>query len=78
MLSAVAVRRHVFFRRFGCVVDGVCLMVGRHVRLIHGCDNVFHLVEPGCFAMVPRCVLMMFRRIFVELAQYRHAMSLPK
>ena len=70
MLLAVAVRRHVLFRRLRCVVDGVRLVVGRHMRLIHRCHNVFHLVEPGCFAMVPRCVLMMFSRIFMEFAQY--------
>ena len=66
---AAAVRRHVLFRSLRRIVDGVHLVIGRHMRLIHRRQNVFHLVKLGCFAVVPCCVLMMFCRTFMELAQ---------
>ena len=68
-LLAAAVRRQVLFRSLRCIVDGVHLVVGRHMRLIHRRQNVFHLVKLGCFAMVPCCVLMMFSRTFMKFAQ---------
>ena len=69
MLLAVAVRRQVLFRRLCCVVDGVRLVVGRHMRLIHCRQNVFHLMKLGGFSVVPCCVLVMFCRTFMEFAQ---------
>jgi hypothetical protein len=69
MLLAVAVRRQVLFRSLRCIVDGVHLVVGRHMRLIHRRQNVFRRVQLGCFAVVPCCVLVMFCRTFMELAQ---------
>jgi hypothetical protein len=60
MLLAVAVRRQVLFRSLRCIVDGVHLVVGRHMRLIHRRQNVFRRVQLGCFAVVPCCVLVMF------------------
>jgi hypothetical protein len=69
MLLAVPAGCQVFFRSLRCVVNGVCLVVGRHMRLIHGRQNVFHLVQLGCFAVVACCVLVMFCRTMVEVAQ---------
>ena len=69
MLLAVAARHQVLSRCLGRVVDGVRLVVGRHMRLIRRCHNVFHLVMPGGFAMVSRCVLMMVGGIFKEFVQ---------
>jgi len=69
MLLAAAARRQVLLRGLRCIVDGVHLVLGRHMRLIHRCQNVFHLVKLGCFAVVPRCVLVMLRRTFMEFAQ---------
>ena len=69
MLLAAAVRRQVLFRSLRCIVDGVHLVVGRQMRLIHSRQNVFHLVKLGCFAVVPCCVLMMFSRTLMEFAQ---------
>ena len=69
MLLAAAVRRQVLFRSLRCIVDGVHLVVGRHVCLIHRRQNVFHLVKLRCFAVVPCCVLMMFSRTLMEFAQ---------
>lgn len=69
MLLAAAVRRQVLFRSLRCVVDGVHLVVGCHMRLIHCRQNVFHLVKLGRFAVVPCCVLMVFCRTFMEFAQ---------
>jgi hypothetical protein len=69
MLLAVAVRRQVLFRSLRCIVDGVHLVVGRHMRLIHRRQNVFHLVKLGCFAVVACCVLMVFSRTLMEFAQ---------
>ena len=68
-LLAVGVRGQVLFRSLRCIVDGVHLVVGRHVRLIHRRQNVFHLVKLGCFAVVPCCVLMVFGRTLMEFAQ---------
>jgi hypothetical protein len=39
------------------------------MRLIRRRQNIFHLVELGCFAVVPCCVLMMFSRTLMEFAQ---------
>jgi len=69
MLLAAAVRCQVLFRSLRCVVDGVHLVVGCHMRLIHRRQNVFHLVKLGCFAVMPCCVLMMFSRTLMEFAQ---------
>ena len=69
MLLAAAMRRQVLFRSLRCIVDGVHLVVGRQMRLIHSCQNVFHLVKLGCFAVVACCVLMMFSRTLMEFAQ---------
>jgi hypothetical protein len=65
----VAASRQIFFRGLRCIVDGVRLVVGRHMRLIHSRQNVFHLVKLGCFAVVSCCVLVMFSRTMVEVAQ---------
>ena len=62
-------RRQVLFRSLRRIVDGVRLVVSRHMRLIYRRQNVFHLVKPGCFAVLPYCVLMMLGRIFMESAQ---------
>jgi hypothetical protein len=69
MLLAAAVRRQVLLRSLRCIVDGVHLVVGRHMRLIRRRQNIFHLVKLGCFAVVPCCVLMVFCRTFMEFAQ---------
>jgi hypothetical protein len=69
MLLAVAASCQVLFRSLRCVVKGVRLVVGRHMRLIHGRQNVFHLVKLGCFAVVTCCVLVMFSRTMMEVAQ---------
>ena len=69
MLLAVAARRQVLFRSLRCIVNGVHLVIGRHVRLINRRHNVFHLVKLGCFAVVSRRVLMMFSRVLMEFAQ---------
>jgi hypothetical protein len=69
MLLAVAVRRYVLFGGFGCVVDGMHLVVGGQMRLIRRRQNVFDLVKLGGFAVVPCRVLMMLGRKLMELAQ---------
>jgi len=69
MLLATVARRQVLFRSLRCVVDGVHLVVGRNMRLIHCGQNVFHLVQLGRFAVVSRCVLVVFCRTFMEFAQ---------
>ena len=69
MLLAAAVRRQVLFRSLRCIVNGMRLMVFRQMRLIDRCQNVFHLVKLGCFAVVPCCVLMMFSRLLMEFGQ---------
>jgi hypothetical protein len=69
MLLAAAVLRQVLLRSLRRIVDGVYLVVGGHMRLIHRRQNVFYLVKLGGFAMVPRCVLVMFCRTFMEFAQ---------
>jgi hypothetical protein len=69
MLLAAAVRRDVLFGGFGCVVDGMHLVVGGQLRLIRRRHNVFGLVKLGGFAVVPRGMLMMLGRKLMELAQ---------
>jgi hypothetical protein len=69
MLLAAAACRQVLLRSLRCIVDGVHLVVGRHVRLIRRRQNVFHLVQLGRFAVVPCCVFVMFCRTFMEFAQ---------
>jgi hypothetical protein len=68
LLAAVASRR-VLFRSLCRIPDGMHLMIVRQMRLIRRRQNVFHLVKLGRFAMVLCCMLMMFSRTFVELAQ---------
>jgi len=65
----VAVRRHVLFGGLGCVAEGVHLVVGGQVRLIRRRQNVFGLVKPGHFAVVPCRVLMMLGRKLMALVQ---------
>jgi hypothetical protein len=60
----------VLLRRFRCVVDGMHLMVGRHMRLIRGCHKILQLVKFGCFSMVSRRVLVVFGSALVEIFQH--------
>ena len=69
MILAAAPRRQVLFRSLRCIVDGLHLMIMRQMRLIRRRQNIFRLMKLGCFAMMACCVLMMFCRTFVELAQ---------
>jgi hypothetical protein len=69
VVLAAAAGRQVLFGSLRCIVDGVHLVVGRHMRLIHSRQNVFNLVKLGCFAVVPCRVLMMFSRTLMEFAQ---------
>ena len=61
--------RDVLFRSFCCVVDRMLLMVGRHMRLIRRCHNIFQLVKLGGFAVVSRRMLVVFGGALVEIAQ---------
>jgi hypothetical protein len=69
ILLAAVVLRQVLLRGLRCIVDGVHLVVGRHMRLIHRRQNIFDLVKLGCFAVVPCRVLTMFSRTLMEFAQ---------
>ena len=44
-------------------------MVGRHMRLIRRCHNIFQLVKLGGCAMVSRRMLVVFGGAVVEIAQ---------
>jgi hypothetical protein len=59
----------VLLRRFRCVVDGMHLMVGRHMRLIRRCHKIFQLMKLGGFAMVSRRMLVVFGGALVEIFQ---------
>ena len=45
------------------------LMVGRQMRLIRRCHEIFQLVKLGGFAMVSRRMLVMLGGQLVEIAQ---------
>jgi hypothetical protein len=64
-----ATRRRVLFGSFGGKTDGMHLMVMRQTHLIRCCQNVFRLLKFGGFAVVPSCVLMMFGRTLMKVAQ---------
>jgi hypothetical protein len=66
-LDAVA-RRCVLFGSLGCIVDGMHLMIMRQMRLIRSRQNIFRLLKLCGFAMVSRCVLMVFSRVLMKFA----------
>jgi hypothetical protein len=68
MLLAAVARCRVLFRSFRCKAEGMHLMVMRQMRLICCRQNIFRLLKLGGFAMVPCCVLMMFRRTLMKFA----------
>ena len=69
LLAAVRCSSYVFFRSFSCVVEGMYLVAMRHMRMMCGRENFAAIVKLGGFSVVPGCVLMMFSRKFVKLAQ---------
>jgi hypothetical protein len=56
----VDVRRYVFLGGFRCMVGGVRVMAKRQMRVMRRLHVIAGLVLLGCFAVVPRCMLVVF------------------